>query len=405
MLSRVHKTGLVAGFFVGLFLLAPSWPAMIGLVGVLIGLKRTVGWAEAMFLLTVVLGVIASSRGGVIHDMGSIARNVSAGFLLLFTAKNSLASWRRWMLLIGLGVFLALDVVHSTGIAAVVYFVLFFFVWQLPEQLFFDDTTEVIEEVLLIVFVASLVLWISNPDRCFLMGRLRGVFGNPNEFGLFLTPLLFYLGTGIRQGQWQKMLLFVSGLVCVYYTGSRTTLVCLLGATSLHFGAAWFQGGVVRLSSRLLFISTFALLFLLSPLWNVMSQGFRFSSAGDFGGRIHAWKLTMATIPEHLFFGCGAGCTNASLANMAELLALDGHIGGVHSAYLLLANDFGLVGIFVVLLSLVLSVVSSIRLSFPILFMIGVSSVSESWLEAPLSVGTLAYILVISVWPKETVKR
>ncbi len=201
----------------------------------------------------------------------------------------------------------------------------------------------------------AVVDWLDSAAYAALHGRITSVFSNPNILAVYLILLLPFAAAGLfrhsssparRVG---SFLLFTLLFVTLIYTWSR---------------GAWL-GAILSLALFLLAIKP-ALVYLLVPALvglpfaaEALSGplGYRFSSifTGDSSivHRFDIWRGSLSMIGDHLFGGIGTG--ESVFSAVFPLYAVEGteFVPHTHNLFLQLLAEFGVVGLAVFLLFLV----------------------------------------------------
>ena len=267
-----------------------------------------------------------------------------------------------------------------------------------------------IKDVLVFFFLilsAGLVIHAVNPEFTSLVGRYRGLLGNPNGLGIFLTvmyPLVFLLGIDLgdqfKGNRFYFLFYGVFGL-SLLLTGSRTSLIAIL---------IFFLFNRLRyLSNTVAFILFIALIFSYELLLSTvpefieflgLAEYFRLDTIEEGSGRFIAWNFAWQRVQEVFFVGGGFGYTEYVFKeHFAELSKL-GHQGNAHNSFLTIWLDTGLIGILLFVTGLIRTSLLAIKNSayaLPVLFSVLFSTYFESWLAASLNPFTGLFIISLSV--------
>ena len=267
-----------------------------------------------------------------------------------------------------------------------------------------------IKDVLVFFFLilsAGLVIHAVNPEFTSLVGRYRGLLGNPNGLGIFLTvmyPLVFLLGIDLgdqfKGNRFYFLFYGVFGL-SLLLTGSRTSLIAIL---------IFFLFNRLRyLSNTVAFILFIALIFsyefLLSTVPEFieflgLAEYFRLDTIEEGSGRFIAWNFAWQRVQEVFFVGGGFGHTEYVFKQYFAELSKLGHQGNAHNSFLTLWLDTGLIGILLFVTGLIRTSLLAIKNSayaLPVLFSVLFSTYFESWLAASLNPFTGLFIISLSV--------
>ena len=267
-----------------------------------------------------------------------------------------------------------------------------------------------IKDVLVFFFLilsAGLVIHAVNPEFTSLVGRYRGLLGNPNGLGIFLTvmyPLVFLLGIDLgdqfKGNRFYFLFYGVFGL-SLLLTGSRTSLIAIL---------IFFLFNRLRyLSNTVAFILFIALIFsyefLLSTLPEFieffgLAEYFRLDTIEEGSGRFIAWNFAWQRVQEVFLVGGGFGHTEYVFKQYFSELSKLGHQGNAHNSFLTLWLDTGLIGFLLFVMGLIRTSLLAIKNSayaLPVLFSVLFSTYFESWLAASLNPFTGLFIISLSV--------
>lgn len=267
-----------------------------------------------------------------------------------------------------------------------------------------------IKDVLVFFFLilsAGLVIHAVNPEFTSLVGRYRGLLGNPNGLGIFLTvmyPLVFLLGIDLgdqfKGNRFYFLFYGVFGL-SLLLTGSRTSLIAIL---------IFFLFNRLRyLSNTVAFILFIALIFsyefLLSTLPEFieffgLAEYFRLDTIEEGSGRFIAWNFAWQRVQEMFLVGGGFGHTEYVFKQYFSELSKLGHQGNAHNSFLTLWLDTGLIGFLLFVMGLIRTSLLAIKNSayaLPVLFSVLFSTYFESWLAASLNPFTGLFIISLSV--------
>jgi O-antigen ligase len=274
---------------------------------------------------------------------------------------------------------------------------------------FFSDKS-FIKDVLVFFFLilsAGLVIHAVNPEFTSLVGRYRGLLGNPNGLGIFLTvmfPLIFLLGKEIgdqfKENRFHFLLYAVFGWSLVL-TGSRTSLIAIL--IFVLFNRLRYLSNAV---SFILFIALiFSYEYLLSTLPSIieflgLAEYFRLDTLEEGSGRFVAWSFAWQRVQEVFFVGGGFGYTEYIFKQYFAELSRLGHQGNAHNSFLTLWLDTGVIGILLFATGLLRTALLAIKNSpyaLPVIFSVLFSTYFESWLAASLNPFTGLFVISLTV--------
>ena len=256
----------------------------------------------------------------------------------------------------------------------------------------------------LILFI-GLVLILINYDFVHLLGRYRGLLGNPN--GLGILGIVFFLLFQAVQDKYPNLfskkeiivlgILFVLSLV---YSGSRSAIFTIL----LFYGLRWI---FIRSTSLGIFVSivSVALINFVTIDWVGIIQTFglqdyfRVETLSEGSGRLVAWTFAWEKIQENILWGSGFAYNEYLFyGEHALMLSNLGHQGNVHNSFLTLWLDTGLFGLLlflVPLLRLVYKASLNTQIAIPIFSCFIFSANFESWMAASLNPFSIIFYFTI----------
>ena len=258
-----------------------------------------------------------------------------------------------------------------------------------------------------LILSAGLVIHAVNPEFTSLVGRYRGLLGNPNGLGIFLTvmfPLVFLMGKELgeqfKENRFHFLFYAVFGL-SLLLTGSRTSLIAIL---------IFFLFNRLRyLSNTVAFILLITLIFSYEFLLRTvpefieflgLAEYFRLDTIEEGSGRFIAWNFAWQRVQEVFFVGGGFGHAEYVFKEYFAELSKLGHQGNAHNSFLTLWLDTGLIGILLFVTGLIRTSLLAIKNSayaLPVLFSVLFSTYFESWLAASLNPFTGLFIISLSV--------
>ena len=258
-----------------------------------------------------------------------------------------------------------------------------------------------------LVLTAGLLVHLVLPNFTTLVGRYRGLLGNPNGLGIFLTVMfsIVYLirnkiGKAFEEDGFRYMFYLVF-IVSLLLSGSRTSLISIV--IFLLFNKLRYLSNSVAI---LLFIGlVFSYEILISNLPAMIeylgfAEYFRLDTIEEGSGRFIAWNFAWIQIQNVFFAGGGFGHTEYIFTQFYNELSRLGHQGNAHHSFLTIWLDTGLIGIVLFALGLFRSVYKSIGASpyaLPIIFSILFSAFFESWLAASLNPFTSLFLIALTL--------
>ena len=374
-------------------------------------LFRSNDFTKVLLAFTTLL-IYSDSRAG----MFEFAVNAKIGFILLF-ALLVISKWKhlknrsnklfRYFL-----PFLIFGIITSfwshdftVGIQKSISYGLVFFLVPLVVNAAADKEYFGLDMILyfLVFLTAGLVINLILPDFATLIGRYRGLLGNPNGLGIFLTILYtIYYQVNSKIGLSRKnrnlhFLFLIVFTVSLLLTGSRTSIFAL--GVFLMFMQLRHFSNVFMVVFFIGFVISYQ--YLLSALPSVvqslgLEEYFRLETLEEGSGRFVAWNFAWEKIQEVYFTGGGFGYTEFIYRfNFRELSRL-GHQGNAHNSYLTIWLNTGLIGLALYIIGLIRSLLDCSwrsSLALPILFSILFSSFFESWLSASLNPFTPIFLI------------
>lgn len=248
-----------------------------------------------------------------------------------------------------------------------------------------------------------IVIW---PETAYLMGRFRGVTGNPNSLGIICT-VFFALFTIINVHykqlfeKWEAGVIYGIILLSVILSGSRNAIFAvlffyafarffkvsyLLGFTSLIVLAVAYQLLVANLP---LIISTLGL-----------QEYMRVENIDDGSNRLIAWQFTLNHLKNDYLLGHGIGYEIYFFQTYGADLFIKYHVGNTHNSWLAIWLNTGIIGLILYAGGLIYRFVSFASRSpyvLPMLCSIMFSATFESWLAGVLSPYIFLMLISISV--------
>jgi O-antigen ligase len=288
------------------------------------------------------------------------------------------------------------------------YFLLFFSVpnyFYIVYKKYGDTLFKAIVFLVSVILVLGLVINVFKPDITNLVGRYRGLLGNPNGIGLytFLFILFFATVNDARQDiftRYEKIIIYGIAFFSLLKCGGRTSLV-----TTLLF---FFFKKFYKISPWLGFVIFVLSLYIYQLISNNLADiitylgladRFRVNSLENGSGRTVAWEFAWQQIQDNFFIGRGFSYTEYIFRINYDYLSMLGHQGAAHNAYLTIWLDTGLVGLLFYLLGLLVTFVKASinsKLAFPVLFAILFSNNYESWLTASLNPFTIQLLFILT---------
>ncbi len=273
---------------------------------------------------------------------------------------------------------------------------------------FFRDLMRFLTVVLL---AGSFVLYFGD-YYAYMIGRFRGLFGNPNGMAIFcflMITLMTVLGAMRKDLFSWKEKIFIYG-TAVYFlliSGSRSSLIAVL--IFLVFGRFFSASPVLGFFMLLavLGVSEFVLSNI-EPI--VMYFGLedyvRLNTLETGSGRYFAWAFAWQHIQEFFVFGGGFANDERIMRKNMDYLSRMGHQGGVHNTYLSFWLDVGIVGLLIFFRSFILAFIKAskmVPMSVGVMFAVLFSITYESWLVSSLNPYTIILVIILTVVSEEEI--
>jgi len=289
------------------------------------------------------------------------------------------------------------------------YFLLIFIVPNYFSYLFDKYGENALKQIvyaILLVLIIGLIVNFVFPDFTNLIGRYRGLLGNPNGLGIYCFLFICFFTIVI---EFYPDLFSKNEVVLIYLIGFASLFMC--GARSSLIGVVIFLS--FRYFNKLSPILSFMILILVIALYEYISSNienivfalgvekyFRVETLKDGSGRLVAWQFAWENINKNVFLGKGFSYTEKIYKDNYQYLSMLGHQGAAHNAYLTFWLDTGLIGLvsFIVgLFSFIIHISMVSRSLFPLFFAALFSNQFESWLTASLNPFTILFLLSLSL--------
>lgn len=242
-----------------------------------------------------------------------------------------------------------------------------------------------------------------NYDTAYLVGRYRGIMGNPNGLGIFCTVFfaLFTIITGKFKTLFSKneaILIYGVILLSVFLSGSRNTTLSIL----IFFAFSRFFKVSYWLGFTLIIIIGITYQIVISNLPAIISalglQSYmRVEHLEDGAGRIAAWIFGWQKIQENFLIGKGFNYEGWLYKEYADYLYTLGHIGNSHNSYLAIWLNTGLIGLLLFLTGLIYRFVRAAAhspYSLPLMYCVIFSATFEAWFVGSLNPDTPLLLLM-----------
>lgn len=249
-----------------------------------------------------------------------------------------------------------------------------------------------------------------NYDAAYLVGRYRGVMGNPNGLGIFCTVLFafFIIITGKYKSlfpKWEMGLIFACIILSVLLAGSRNSLISMFifFAFSRFFKVSYLLGFtviiVIAITYQLVMNNLPAIITSLG-----LQEYMRVEHIEDGSGRIVAWIFGWEKIQDNLWFGRGFHYEGMLYEEYKQFLYTLGHIGNSHNSYLATWLNTGIIGLILFLFALIYNFVKASAKSpyaLPLMYCVLFSATFEAWLIGSLNPHTPMLLLMWTIMMAE----
>ncbi|MEM9932260.1 MAG: O-antigen ligase family protein [Bacteroidota bacterium] len=257
----------------------------------------------------------------------------------------------------------------------------------------------------MLILGVGLILAVLSPSVTYLVGRYRGLMGNPNGLGIYST-LLYGFTFVIREfypeekkvTNWAFALILASILI----SQSRTALGAIGIFTFIYlFHRNGFPGilllWVIIVPMGLIILRYFSLEGIVQGVG--LEEYLRVESLTTGTGRFLAWSVGLYYINENPWIGKGFAYEVYVFKQLSENFIATEHQGGMHNSYLTFLMNNGFLGLGFYLIFLIGQFLRMRRMgiTFPFIFMALLSATFESWLTSSLNAFTIMFFLVVIV--------
>lgn len=292
---------------------------------------------------------------------------------------------------------------------SVSYSIIFFVVPTLISRSIYEER-ELGKEFMSYVIVilgSALVIHFIAPEYTTLIGRYKGLFGNPNGLGIFLivtftASYLFWAKYKDEINFGKIPYLFLAVLIfSLLLAGSRTAIFSII--VFFIFLRLRYLTNIATVAGFIALILGYEYLFARLPeIINYLNLGeyMRIETLQEGSGRNVAWTFAWDQIQHVYFTGGGFGHTQHVFYRNGMELSRLGHQGNAHSSYLTLWLDTGLIGILLYVSGFIMITIRAVKNSsytLPIVISILFSTYFESWLAASLNPFTSVFIMTLTV--------
>jgi len=248
------------------------------------------------------------------------------------------------------------------------------------------------------------VIW---PESAYLMGRFRGVTGNPNSLGIICT-VFFAMFTIINShykemfSKWEAGIIYAAILLSVVLSGSRNTIFAILIFYSFarFFKVSYLLGFtavvVLAVLYQILITNLPAIIAALG-----LQEYMRVENIEDGSSRLIAWQFTLNHLKQDYLMGHGIGYEVYFFQTYGMDLFFKYHVGNTHNSWLAIWLNTGIIGLILYAGALIYRFVSFASHSvyaIPMLYSVMFSATFESWLAGVLSPYILLMLITLSVF-------
>jgi len=255
-------------------------------------------------------------------------------------------------------------------------------------------------ELIVLIFTSyigfNLVFYFFPIIDVFLVGRYKGLAGNPNALGLIMMFMYGLLQLIQKRNETSFsdllfLMLKISCLVLIILTGSRNALISAIIFTIFYkffFNKRLFIITLLGLIFFYFVISSLNFQQLIISLG--LSDQLRLDSFGDASGRTEVWVVVWEEIKNSFWFGGGLLYDDYIIKEYVTNYfgsTFPRHWAGVWNSYLSLLLDVGLVGTLVYLIFWIKIFKKSkfLNLSAAFTIMCFLSGITESWMAASMN--------------------
>lgn len=263
-----------------------------------------------------------------------------------------------------------------------------------------------------VILLAGLIILYFGSFYAYMIGRFRGLFGNPNGMAIFCFLLIMLTATistiNPTLMTWKdKLFVYGTAVYFLIVSGSRSSLIAVL--IFLVFGRFFSTSPVLGF---LMLFGVFGLsefvLNNIEPLviYFGLSDYVRLNTLESGSGRYFAWNFAWQQIQDYFVFGGGFANDERIMRKHRLYLERMGHQGGVHNSYLSFWFNVGIVGLIIYFRSFILLFIKAsklVPLSLGVMFAVMFSITYESWLVSSLNPYTIILIIIFTVVSEEEI--
>ena len=291
---------------------------------------------------------------------------------------------------------------------AIGFYLIPLFIFKATEQLYRINKKANLLVFLFLSACLSVHILVLPIESAFLVGRFRGLMGNPNGLAMWVV-FAYGLAHLVRRkapqqiGKRYLQAFKLIGLALVLLTGSRTALIALVVYEYLYL---FFKYPRFRLLLTL-FSAGIVLL-----LWNTdlrsllvelgLAERLRVDTLDSASGRLEVWAVAWDAILSNPWLGRGPGYDIYYIDGVADTLFGENRPRqwyGVWSSYLSLLLNAGVIGLLIYAWGLrrMIRKMHLKQLGYCFLAMVLTLGVTESWMAASMNAFTPMFFLYLAI--------
>lgn len=241
-------------------------------------------------------------------------------------------------------------------------------------------------------------------------GRANGIFGNPNELGIYLFfsvvwfTLVFNYGFSLFSKKF-KISVYIFIAFAIIATGSRASLSMSSAFLLIFYGLSGSKIRLVLFVFVLLPILAYFFLFVDITQLIVslgLGQYLRAETIESGSGREIVWAVSWIEIDKAPLFGRGFGYNDLMVKKYEEYLLLNGHEGGTHNYHFTFLLNVGYIGYILYHSFIGFLFLKTLRTKFwqaaiALIPSVIIYGLFEEYLASSLTTFTFMYFLIIAV--------
>lgn len=240
----------------------------------------------------------------------------------------------------------------------------------------------------------------------FLEGRFTGVFGNPNGLAIFgfLFVMFFNLAIHFYPDLFtrrEKILLYGLAALSIISSGSRGALLATLAFLAFRYYGYRFGLAAFAVVVSLIISFEFAIELIAETTVSLgLGEFFRVETLESGSGRVIAIEFAWENIQKNYWLGLGIGYGDYLFKENYYELAMLGHQGQVHNAYLNVWLDTGLIGLSAFILgwgNVFLKALKNTKIVWGVIVGVFISTNAEVWIVGSLSPWMITFLCLITM--------